>query len=414
MKQRSTTPVSKGLVTKSVLVAAAVMMAVATPMSIMPRVSARDYDAEISALQSQVSEFQARAGELQQKANTLQNQLNRLAAEKAQIQAQIDISQAKYEKLVADIKANEIKIAENKDALGMTIADMYVDDSITPLEMLASSNNIGDYVDKQSYQESISDELQSTIDTIRSLKEQLEKDKAAVERVLADQKAQRQSLASKEAQRQKLLSQTKGQEAAYQKLSREKNAQINELQAQQAAYFNSLRSSGTVGSISAGDPNKGGYPAIWANSDYNYPLTDTWGMYSRQCVSYTAWRASQSVHGMPYWGGKGNAWQWAFSGYHDGAGNKVNYNSGYWHNSNADAAGIPNGAAPREGAVAVRDANPAAGDQWGHVAWVEKVSGNQVYISQYNYFNAGGPGWGHYSEMWVDASFFQKYIYFND
>jgi surface antigen len=44
---------------------------------------------------------------------------------------------------------------------------------------------------------------------------------------------------------------------------------------------------------------------------------------------------------------------------------------------------------------------------YGHVMWVEKVDGNRVYVSQYNY------DWnGNYSEMWIDASKFDGFIYF--
>ena len=38
--------------------------------------------------------------------------------------------------------------------------------------------------------------------------------------------------------------------------------------------------------------------------------------------------------------------------------------------------------------------------------------GDYVVISQYNYFNEGGSGWGHYSKMRVRASTYDTYIYF--
>jgi surface antigen len=117
---------------------------------------------------------------------------------------------------------------------------------------------------------------------------------------------------------------------------------------------------------------------------------------------------------MPYWGGIGNAWQWAYSGYHSG-GNKVSYNSGNWHTANSQTYGVPSGSTPKKGSVAVRNANPSGGDPWGHTAWVEEVYGNgTIRISQYNWYNAGGSGWGHYSEMVVNSSFFGQYLYFGD
>ena len=51
--------------------------------------------------------------------------------------------------------------------------------------------------------------------------------------------------------------------------------------------------------------------------------------------------------------------------------------------------------------------------QYGHVVWVEAVNGDgTVDISQYNYYNAGGPGWGNYSRMRVSQYTYDYYIYF--
>lgn len=387
MKQRATTPALKGIVTKSTLVAAAVVMAFSVPMAIMPNAFARDYNAEINAVQQQIDAYQAEASRLSNEAKTLENELAKLASEKATIQASIDLSQAKYDKLTADIAANEKKIAENKDALGVTLADMYVDTSISPLEMLASSNNVGDYVDKQSYRSSVNDQLKSTIATIDKLKKELEVQKKSVEQVLADQTAQRNALSSKEAERQKLMDDTKGQEQTYQSLSAEGRAKKDKLEREQQQAIRDAYGPAGGGAV-AGDPGRGGYPNNLANSDYWNPVVDPWGMYARQCVSYTAWKVYQKNGRMPYWGGVGNANQWP---------------------GNADRAGIPRGSTPRVGSVGVIMAGT-----YGHVVWVNSVnSDGTINISQYNYYNAGGPGWGHYSEMYnVSPGTYDTYIYF--
>ncbi|HEY5695437.1 MAG TPA: hypothetical protein VIQ80_01230, partial [Candidatus Saccharimonadales bacterium] len=64
MKQRSTTPVSKGLVTRSALVAAAVLMVIAAPLSMTPRAYADKFDDQIKALQSEIDQYQVQAGQL--------------------------------------------------------------------------------------------------------------------------------------------------------------------------------------------------------------------------------------------------------------------------------------------------------------------------------------------------------------
>ncbi len=381
MKQRSTTPAVKGIVTKSSIVAAAVVMAFATPITFGQQVLADRYDEQISALRAEVSGYQAKAADLRQQAGTLAAALEILTVEKNTIQRQVDLSQAKYDKLVHDIAETEKKIDDNKDALGQIIADMYVDGSITPLEMLASSKNIGDYVDQQEYRSSIQSNLSATIKEINTLKKKLEEQKKEVERVLADQKSQRDQLAAKEAEQAKLLADTRGEEAAYQQLSAQRNAQISQLQAQQAAEL-AARARQVGGYTASSDGSNGGYPSKWANAPMN-SYVDSWGMYSRQCVSYAAFKVAQAYGNMPYWGGVGNANQWP---------------------GNARAAGIPTGSAPRVGSVGV-----VSSGQYGHVAWVEAINPNgTIRISHYNV------NWtGNYA-VWdnLSPSYFDTYIYF--
>lgn len=377
------------LAKRATIIAAAVLMIAATPLAVSQVVDADQYDARIAQLQAQIEQFNAQAAALGRERNTYENKLAQLNAEKAQIQAQIDLNEAKVNQLNEDIKKSEAQIAANKDALGETIADLYVDDNISAIEMLASSNNISDYVDKQTYREAIQDELSSTISKIKSLKKQLEEQKTEVERTLADQKGAREVLAQKEAEQQTLIATVAGQEQAYQALSSKTKAEKDRVQAaQQAAIAAAMRRAGGSGTAVAGDPNKGGYPSNLANSNYYNPVVDPWGMYSRQCVSYTAWKVYQKNGYMPYWGGVGNANQWP---------------------GNARAAGIPVTSTPRAGSVGVIMAG-----QYGHVVWVESVNGDgTINISQYNFWNAGGSGWGHYSEMYnVSPRAYDYYIHF--
>ena len=391
MKQRSTTPVSsKSLATKGMLVAGAILMATAAPVSMFVKpVTARDFAGEIQAVQNQIDQYQAEAGRLAGQAKTLETELARLNSEKAAIQAQIDVKQIEYDRLVAEIPENERKIAQLQDYLGDVLAKLHVGGEVSPLEMLASSNNISEFLDGQARRESMRDDLTDTIEEINTIKKQLEQQRIDVQRVLDDQKAQREVLSTKEAEQQRLVNETRGQEAAFQALSAKSQEQKDKLQReQQAAIAAALRAAGGGSTAVAGDPSKGGYPSKWANSDYYNPPVDNWGMYARQCVSYTAWKVYQKNGYMPYWGGRGNANQWP---------------------GNAVAAGIPTGSTPKPGSVGVIMAG-----QYGHVVWVESVNADgTINISQYNYWNAGGSGWGHYSEMYgVSPNAYDVYIYF--
>lgn len=360
----------------------AILAAIAGPLQLSQTVSADRYDDQIRALQQQLSPLRDKANELKGKANTIQSAVDALNAEKNAIQVQIDLSQAQFDKLTIDIENNKVKLANNQEALGAIIADLYMDDAISPLEMLASSNNVGEYMDKQEFRSAASEKLNTTIDNVRTLKAQLETDQKKVEQVIANQKVQREEKAAKEAEQQKLLNETRGEEAIYQQMTAQKNGEIEKLRSQQAAEIRARASAGGGYQSLPGDPNRGGYPAAWMNASMYSCSADPWGMCMRQCVSYAAFKVDQAYGNMPYWGGYGNANQW---------------------DDNARRAGIPVSSVPKVGSVGV--VNSGA---YGHVAWIESVnSDGSLTISQFN------ANWsGEYSRWVVPQSFFDVYIYF--
>lgn len=393
MKRPSTTPVSKGIVTKSAIVAAAVVVGITTTLAPLSRPAAADkWDDQMNALRVQMNQFQAQADALNAQANTLQAELDQITGQKNAIIAQIDISQKQLDSLQAQIEETTQKIADNRDALGKIIADMYVDDSISPIEMLASANNIGDYIDKQEYRESIQDNLTRTIDEINALKKRLEDSKKEVEVVIEQQKGQRAELASKEAEQQLIVDKTRGDEAAYQSLVNDAQAQMASAAEQQRAYYDSLRAqsggvftSGVIGTLVITQFNGnqgrygGGYP--YGNAPYpcwNGGCVDPWQLYYRECVSYAAWRIA-NVYGRSVkpFAGSGMAYQWEWAG--------PRYSGAY---------AVSN---PQPGDAVVAPIGP--GMPVGHLMVVEGVTGDNVLVSQYNFGSTG-----EYSTMTISKS----------
>lgn len=357
------------------------------PLSQVLTARADEFDDRIAAVQRQIDAYSSEASKLNAEKQTYQGQLAILSNQKAQIQAQLDLTNAQLQKLEYDIAQKNQQIADNKEALGTTMADIYVDEGITPLEMLASSSNIADYVDKQSNQNQIQTTLESTVKKIRALKQELEKQKVDVERKKKDGENQRDALAAKEAEQAKLIADVAGREDAYNQLSSQAQAQKSQLeQQQQAALQAALRRNGGGGGAVAGSPSRGGYPNELAGAAMD-SLVDPWGMYNRECVSYVAWKVFQKNNYMPYWGGRGNANQWP---------------------GNARAAGIQTSSTPR-----ARSAGVMSAGYYGHIVWVESVNSNgTVNISQYNEWLPGS-GWGQYSERYnVYPSTYDTYIYF--
>lgn len=390
MKLRNTTSTSASLITKAIIIVSVIIFAFVAPIQSTQKVSADQYDDKINALQQNISQYQAESDRLNSQAATLQNALAGLANEKATLQAQIDLNQAKYDQLVIQIAETEQKIKVNQDALGETIANLYVDEEISPLEMLASSKNISEYLDKQEYRNSVRDQLTSTIKDIKDLKVQLDQQKSDVEHVLAEQKSARDILVTKEAEQQSLLNQTQGQEASYQNLIKDSATQIAEAKATQAAI--NSRINGTGGFVLVDSGSLGGYPWDASNCPMSYYYStggsdgnggDGHGYGCRQCASYAAWRIAKETGVYPSWG------------------DAVNFTSNAINTFNSSDG-------PAEaGSIAVMD--PAkAGQFHGHVAWVEAVSGDQVLVSQYNYNY--GAGYGMYSKMWLSVNAFDHYV----
>lgn len=337
--------------------------------------------------------YKNEAGRLKAEADTLAGALATLASEKSIIQAQIDINQAEYDRLTLFIAETEQKIKDNQDALGLTIANMYVEDDITPLEMLASSKTIGDYLDAQEYRSSVRNELAVKIADIKALKVSLDKQKDDVEKVLGDQINAKQALVEKENQQQAILNRTQGQESLYRQLTKEAEADL-------LAIAESYKALTYISGTGISDPTKGNYPwggnGCYVGSDllsrgglYGNG-TDPLGYGCRQCTSYVAWKVLEATgNSYAYWGNAKN-----------------------WPNS-ASNLGIAVGTTARAGSVGVM-----TGGYYGHVVWVETDPDEQgnIIISQYNSYhdNTGddsGPGWGKYSKKKVSAYDYNRFIY---
>lgn len=309
------------------------------------------YDAQINQLKNQNAQSRSEQQDLQVSAGSISEKIASLQAEISALEGQIRESQAKDQQLQSEIAAAEAELAHQKEILGQNIKQMYVENEMSTLEMLASSKNLGDYIDRAQYRNSVQSKITATVDKINALKKQLDEQRLAVQRLLADQQAMQARVQEQKAENDRLLAMNQEQQSKLEQDMKSRNSQISELQRKQAEE----NSRYNVGKVITG--GSGGYP--WANVPYPSSSPDPWGMYKRECVSYTAWKVASSGRYMPYWGGRGNAKQW---------------------DDNARAEGIPVDTNPRVGDVAVSNSGT-----YGHVMYVEAVHGDgTITISQYN------------------------------
>jgi len=337
-------------------------------------VHADQFDAQIQALQQDNAAKRQASNQLAAQASSYQDAVDRLSTQINSIRQTILDYQHQSDDIQKQIEADQIELDHQKSVLGQNIKAMYLEGQVSTLEILASSKDLSEFVDKQQYRNSVQTKVVATVDKITDLKLQLQVKQREIQGLIKDQQTQQAQLDSSLSQQSDLLNLTAGQKAAKDAEIKSNNSQISALRAAQLAANRRLG-----GTAEAGDPNHGGYPAYWDHAPQD-SLLDSWGMLNRECVSYTAWKVYEAYGYMPYWGGVGNANQWP---------------------GDARAAGIPTGSTPKAGSVAI-----SMGGAFGHAMWVEAVSGSYIRVSQYNYDLAG-----HYSEMTINGNGL-IYIYF--
>ena len=367
MPKQNLKPVLKRLRTTPVLVVSSVIVVAATLLS--PLVRADQFDDQINALRQQNASVQSSLSNLQSQASSYQDAINQLQTQINAIQSAIAANEAQQASLQQQITADQQKIDQQKGVLANDLKTMYVSGQLTPAEMLATSSSFSDYIDKQEQYSVVQDQIHKTLQDITDLKQKLQAQKAEVDQLLTSQKAQNDQLSATQGQQNQLLAYNQDQQNNYNAQINSNSSKIADLRKQQAI----LNAKYNIGNFK-GDPNNGGYPSAWANAAQD-SLIDSWGMYNRECVSYTAFMVHQDYlsgkdsHDMPWWGGVGNANEW---------------------DENARAAGIPVDSNPTVGSIAISNAGA-----YGHAMYVAAVNGNEIYVQQYNASLNGT-----YSEGW--------------
>ena len=345
---------------------------------------------QLIELQNKIKGYDAEAKRLAGQARTLENQIAIYRAEENAFVAQIALSQARHDELVVEIELKEKRISENSEMIGYIVAQFYYNDEVSTIERLASSENLAGFIDEEARLSSLTDTLSGIVKETKELKARLEEQREEVRITLLNLGIQKQALADKRAQQQQLLDATRGQESEFQRMTTEAKAERIRLEAaQRQVEIELCRIYGCSGS-SMGDGTKGGYPRYLRsvfgsgvscprdNNKYNNRFGN-----SCQCVSYVAWRVYDAYRISLNIPGNANNWD--------------NY---------ADSKGIPNSyTVPKAGSVGMHN----KGD-YGHVVWVEAVSGARIFVSEYN----GSGVVGDYNEKWIDASAYDRFIYFGE
>jgi peptidoglycan hydrolase CwlO-like protein len=389
---------AKILSPKHVLVLLAVLCLVGAPartLLLKPAgcSSSSDCRSQIGGLEDQNDSARAALNALLAQAGSYQAALDILNAQIASINEAIAATQAKEAEIQTQIDENQAKLNQQRDILSADIKAMYVDGQMSTIEMLATSKNLSDYVDKEEYRSVVQSKIQKTMHQIAILENQLAQQKADVESLLANQQSQEAILAADQAQENSMLAYNQSQQAAFNAQINGNTAKIRQLEAEQAALNQQgtqgvyVPGSGGAGGLCDNGKGNGGYPMQWCNVAQDSVRTSFgYSNNNRECTSFAFWYFT-SVLGHLDFRVSGNANQWL------------------------GTSSYPTHSIPAVGGLAVETAGT-----FGHVAVVQALSG-QTYqglhvpdgyllVSEMNYdYN------GHFRYSFSPLSKFTGYIY---
>jgi len=347
--------------------------------------SASDCQAQIDRLNVQNSSAQQSLSSLLAQAGSYEDAINRLQAQIDGLQQQINANEQQQAQLQQQIDQDQADLDHQKKVLGEDIKAIYLEGDTTTLEILASSKDLSQFVNKQTYRNAVQNKVKSQVDTITKLEQQVKDQQTQVKQLLQTQQTQRDQITAVQNQQAQLLGYNESQQSSFNQQIKTNNSQIQQLQAQKAAQLRAIEGTAYYGGT-------GSYPwynapcpygAAGGSTCYNYdwaystgpvPLGaptgpfDPWGYEYRNCTSYVAWKID-SLSSSPAIGSLisqlGNAADWP-------------YNSSVPHT---------NGHGAQYGDAAVV---PGVANGQGHVVFVEHVNDDgTINISQYN---AGVPG----------------------
>lgn len=360
----------QSVVRKSVLLVAAVVLMTGFGAAQIVKANLQE---QINELSAENNEKRQEKLELEIEASDLSDKMYKLQSQIDALEAQIKANQRRSADLQNQITEAEAELEKEKNLLGENIKQMYLEDEISTLEMLATSNDLSDFVDKQQYRNAVKDKIKQTVDKITELKLKLKQQKEEVEVLIKEQEANQAELAEQKAEQARLLALNADERSDLDAEIKKNAKEIAELKRQQA--IENARLFGGTGGVLGG----GGYP--WGNAKcihtgqvegpcWNYDWSMNGSVYNwstggygyRNCTDWVAYRVRVAGSYVP--AGMGNAKQWDDRG--PGFGFKVT-------------------STPREGAAAVSN-----GGFYGHVMYVEVVNGDgSIIVSDYNRAGTG-------------------------
>ncbi len=196
---------------------------------------------QLHELEGQITQYQNQIASYQKQGKTLSGTIGQLNAQISKLNLQIRATNLKISDLSGQITATQLKINDLQNSitqqegnLTQLLRALDQNESVSTLEVLLKSPTLTDFMGDLSNIGLVQDNLRTTIQQIKSLRDELSGQKQQLTVAKADAEtlqnarvAQKTDVAATKDQKSKLLAETKGQESAYQAMLKDTQAKAN-------------------------------------------------------------------------------------------------------------------------------------------------------------------------------------------
>jgi len=232
-----------------------------------------DKNQKIQALNVEIAKYQNLASQASDKGMSLKQQINvleqsrkALTLEITKIQTKIDSTNLSIKQLSSKITDSKNKIGFLQDGLEKSIREISQHDNFHVVINLLNNKTFSDFFGKLDEQSQFNASIQNKVSQIKNEKQKLETNKTAVEKTKQQLADLQKELSGKKkvvevtkTEQQKTLTDTKSQEAAYQKLLADATAKKNAFEKEIFDYESKIKFQLDPNSI----PQSGSSPLMW-------------------------------------------------------------------------------------------------------------------------------------------------------
>lgn len=184
-----------------------------------------ELEKRLKVYQDNIKEKQREQFNLENEISILENRINATRDEIQKNELELDATQLEIQLIQAQIRFASEDIERNKEIIKDLLADVYLQDQKTPLEITFSNPSLSAFYSSIEYTRHIQSDMQSTLDTVQAAQIELEehrtelKDrKASLAQQTQELEVEQDQLAGEEQYKQQLLDETELSEEKFQLL----------------------------------------------------------------------------------------------------------------------------------------------------------------------------------------------------